>query len=271
MNADEKQLLTALFERIRTASAAPRDAEAEAFIATALHEQPYAPYILAQAVIVQEQALKMADAKLHELETKLAAAEQQKSQETSFLGGIGASLFGGAKTASGVPATGPAPQPQAAPNPWGQARPAPGPAYTPAPGYAPTPGYAPAPGYPAPAGGSFLSSALSTAAGVAGGALLFEGVSSLFRGGMGYGSAFGGGGFGNAGFGGQPVVNETVYETVNVYDQQSQAAPSAPSWSQADSSSASDDATFADNSDFGGSDFGGGDFGGGDSGGDDWA
>jgi hypothetical protein len=118
-----------------------------------------------------------------------------------------------------------------------------------------------------------LSSALSTAAGVAGGALLFEGVSSLFRGGMGYGSPFMGGGYGNAGFGnggfgGQPIVNETVYETVNVYDQQAPTPPVNPDWSQADAGSAgADNSIFADNSDFGSSDFGGGDSGGGD----DWA
>jgi hypothetical protein len=224
MNSDEKQLLTTLFERVRTASTAPRDAEAEAMIAAAVREQPYAPYLLAQTVLLQEQALKAADARLHELESKITSLEQAKAEPApSFLGSIGTSLFGSGKTASGVPSVGVAPpsQPQPTPGVWGQPRQTQQPNFAPQPNYAPQPGYAPQQGF---GGGSFLQSAMTTAAGVAGGALLYQGISSLFHSGGGYGGGFGGGGM-NAGFGGAPVVNETIYETVNNYGS-TESAPS---------------------------------------------
>jgi hypothetical protein len=68
MSPDERQLLAGLFDRTRAASANPRDKEAEAFIAEAVREQPYATYLLAQAVIVQDQALGAANEKLQQLE-----------------------------------------------------------------------------------------------------------------------------------------------------------------------------------------------------------
>jgi hypothetical protein len=256
MNTEEKQLLSALFERVRIAATAPRDPEAEAFIASAVREQPYSPYLLAQAVLLQEQALKAADTRLHALESHIAALEQAKSPEPApgFLGGLGASIFGG-KTASGVPSVGTQPpvQPQPPTSVWGQPRQAQQPNYAPQPAYAPQPGYAPQ----APAGGGFLQSAMTTAAGVAGGALLFQGVSSLFHSGGGYGGGFGGYGMGG-GYGGQPVVNETIYETVNNNYAAPELAPShSSSWVSSDpspSDSSYQDASFDDNSFDSGSD-----------------
>ena len=247
MNIEEKQLLTSLFERVRTAASAPRDPEAEALIASAVREQPYSPYLLAQAVLLQEQALKAADTRLHELENQIAALEQSKAEQPApgFLGGIGASIFGG-KTPSGVPSVGTPPPVQPATSVWGQPRQAAQPQYAPQPNYAPQPTYAPQQA----AGGGFLQSAMTTAAGVAGGALLYQGISSLFHTGGGYG-----GGFGGYGMGGGQVVNETVYETVNNY-----AAPSvapASTWAT-DQSGASDpgyqDASYDDTSFDSGSD-----------------
>ena len=60
MTPQERQVLADLFERIRSAAAAPRDAEAEAFIAEAVRAQPYAPYLLAQTALVQQHALDAA-------------------------------------------------------------------------------------------------------------------------------------------------------------------------------------------------------------------
>jgi hypothetical protein len=54
--------------------------------------------------------------------------------------------------------------------------------------------------------GSFLQSAGTTAAGVAGGAFLVEGLSNIFGGHHG----FGGGGFGGGGGWGQPTENVTI-------------------------------------------------------------
>lgn len=255
MNSDEKQLLSTLFERVRTASTAPRDPEAEAMIAAAVREQPYAPYLLAQTVLLQGQALKAADTRLHELEGKIASLEQAKAEPApSFLGNIGTSLFGGGKTASGVPSVGVAPpsQPQPAPSVWGQPRQTPQPNYAPQQSYAPQPGYAPQQGF---GGGSFLQSAMTTAAGVAGGALLYQGISSLFHSGGGYGGGFGGGGM-NAGFGGAPIVNETINETVINYAVPETHPSSDARWESGGDSANSNyqEASYDDSSFDGGSD-----------------
>lgn len=159
MTPDEKTLLSNLFDRIDAAKDQPRDKEAEALIADATRALPHASYVLTQTVLLQEQALKQADQRLHELETRLQELEKPQAQPTSFLGGLGAPFLSGRRTASGVPSVSRVPQAEPAPSMWNRG------------GYAPS------------SGNSFLGSALSTAAGVAGGALLFHGISSLFQGG----------------------------------------------------------------------------------------
>ncbi len=71
MSPEERQLLQGLFERIQNAGSAPRDKEAEAFIADAVKALPYAPYLLAQTVIVQDQALRAANDRLQQLEAQV--------------------------------------------------------------------------------------------------------------------------------------------------------------------------------------------------------
>jgi hypothetical protein len=51
MTPEERQLLTELFDRVRSASGNHRDPEAEAFIAEQIRAQPYAPYLMAQAAL----------------------------------------------------------------------------------------------------------------------------------------------------------------------------------------------------------------------------
>ena len=154
MSPEERQLLVGLFERTKNAASAPRDAEAEAFIADQVRSQPAATYLLAQTVIVQEQALEGANARIKQLEAQLKEAEGKRS--SGFLGG----LF------SPRPTELPQRQAQRPTGPWGNPPP-----------YAPPPpqGYAPEPG-----GGSFLRGALGTAAGVAGGVLLADSIRNLF-------------------------------------------------------------------------------------------
>lgn len=207
MTPDERQLITGLFDRMRQAGTQPRDREAEALIADQVRAQAYAPYLLAQTVLVQEQALRAANDKILQLEDQLRKQQPQaQPEETSFLGGLGKSLFGGGAASQprqAVPTTGgygPAPLPQepgpfrgqgnpgASAGPWGGAA-------------------APAAG----GGSSFLKGALGAAAGVAGGVLLADGIRDLFSGGnnaFGIGSGFGGGlgGFGSPG-GGETIVN----------------------------------------------------------------
>ena len=164
MTPQESELISDLFRRLREADTAPHDRDAEELIRRLVGEHPGAPYLLAQNVLVQEYALKNAQVRIEDLQRQLAEASRPPEQPTSFLGG----LFGG----------GSAPRRQAAPPP-----PPPPPSYGPGPW-----GAQPYPQQPGPwgapqQGGGFMQSALTTAAGVAGGALLFEGIEHMFGGG----------------------------------------------------------------------------------------
>jgi hypothetical protein len=188
MSPEERQLITGLFDRINQAASAPREPEAEALIAEGVKRAPHAPYVMAQAVIVQEEGLKAASKRIEELEAKLRELESksQPAQSTSFLGGVASNLFGGGRSPSGIPSV--SPQAQTPPQPtsvWNRAAPsAPPQPYQQA---APQAGFGGQPMAAPPSafgggGSSFLGSALATAAGVAGGALLYDGLKSAFGG-----------------------------------------------------------------------------------------
>ena len=265
MSPEERQLLTGLFDRTRGAANAPRDSEAEALIQDATRAQPYAPYFLAQTVLVQDQALRAANDRLQELEGKVKELESQAAsgpRSGGFLSGIG-SLFGG----------GPSPAPRApAPPPggrWNQPPPPPqGGWQQPPQGYAP-PGAAPGPwgGQGAHPGGGFLTGALGTAAGVAGGVLLADSIRGLFAGHnntLGIGTGFGGVGSGlGGGLGGETIVNnyygdgQSLSQQDAAQDAQQDAADDAQQDSQQDADQDQDD--IQDASDYGSDDFGSGD------------
>jgi hypothetical protein len=194
MTPEERQMLAGLFERVGSTASTPRDPQAETFIADAVRALPFAPYVLAQTVLVQQQALENASRRLAELEAQAKGAPQE---ETSFLGSIGKSLFGGGQSAS-------APPPRANYDASAYQR---QPAYAPSqpPAYAPAPQGGPwgAPQAAASASGGFMQSALTTAAGVAGGVVLAHSLGSLFGGHSGYGMG---------GIGGGEVVNN-YYES----------------------------------------------------------
>src|SRR5476649_1826930 len=81
MQDQERDLIEGLFGRLKAYEAQQRDPEAERLIATLVAAQPGAPYLLTQTVLVQEQALKAAQARIDELEAKAKAAPPP-----SFLG-----------------------------------------------------------------------------------------------------------------------------------------------------------------------------------------
>ncbi len=186
MTPEERQMLEGLFDRVKQAANAPRDPEAEQLILQAVQAQPYAPYLLAQAVIIQDEGLKAAANRIQELEAELEQARAQAQRPSGgFLGG----LFGGgapaapARSASGIPSFGGqqrAPFQQQPSGPWGGQQGA----------FGGRPG--PFGGGQPGAGGSFLKGALATAAGVAGGALLFSGIQSMMQGAGDQVSALGG-------------------------------------------------------------------------------
>lgn len=192
MSPEERQLLTALFDRIQTASSTPRDQEAETLIEEQTRRQPYAAYYLAQAVIVQEKGLEAASHRIKELEAKLHELERAgggQHQGGGFLGSIFGSSEPQGSDAAGRPDRIPLPRqtdrddtgydgnnyrpPQQAGGPWGGGQ-----------------SYGTQPSVPS-AGSSFLRGALGTAAGVAGGMLLANSLSSVFSNhvsGLGWGS-----------------------------------------------------------------------------------
>jgi hypothetical protein len=208
MTPQEQKMLDDLMARVDSTRLDERDPEAAQRIEEWSQRNPDAAYILAQTVLVQSYALEQAKAQIQSLQQQIAqhpALTQQPPKQGSFLGG----LFGHKDESH---------SPQAAP---GYAQPQPQQGYAQVPQFAAQQQYGQPAGYPPPAygapaagGSSFLRSAATTAAGVAAGALAFEGIESLMHG---FGNSAGFGGYGGAGignFGGRP--EETVIN--NYYD-----------------------------------------------------
>lgn len=189
MTPQERDVIAGIFDRLKQAANQPRDPEAEAFIAERLREQPYAPYAMAQAVYVQEQALLNLQAQTDELKAQVQSLQNRPAEPAPQSGGFLSGIFGGGDRPADAPARAgsvpPFPQRQApAPSAaWrGQAR---------ASGPAPGPGQQeqqPGPwtnqqAQPPGRGGGFMASALTTAAGVAGGMMLGNVLTNAFGGG----------------------------------------------------------------------------------------
>lgn len=202
MTPQEEQLLNSLAARVNQTQLQEKDPDAEEFLRRSLGSNPDSIYILAQTVLVQNIALEQAKAQVAQLQQQ--AQQPPPARATSFLGSL-----------------------------LGHRDPAP-PATPPQPGYQPVdpqyvqPQYVqPPPQYGAPAYGqpqyipagqpSFLRGAMQTAAGVAAGALAFEGVESVLHGLGGFGHPGFGGGLGWGGGGFERPVEETVIN--NYYDE----------------------------------------------------
>lgn len=227
MTPQERDVLLPLLDRLRQTRAPVKDAEADQLIRQTVQLQPDAPYVLAQTVLMQDYALHAAEARLRALEQQVAQLQQaqqaqqaQQGQHGSGGGFLGGLLGGGRQ----------APPPPPPPGAYGYGQ-----------GYPQAP-YGGAPSYgtgianafqPGGGGSSFLRGAAQTAAGVAGGMLLAQGIEDLFsqhHGGIGGGSglmgdALGGntlGGFGDAAAndlpGGPESVDRFVEQGPGAYD-----------------------------------------------------
>jgi hypothetical protein len=162
----------------------PIDRDADALIGDLFNRNPEARYRITQLAFVQEHALVEAQNRIKRLEWELQQTQQaashpaQQQQSGGFFGG----LFGGRS------------QPQQPPpgGPFGSGA-APGYQQAPPPPQYP-PGYQP--GLFQRQGSGFLGSALTTAAGVAGGVLAADAIRDMFssRGGSEPGGFLGGGG-----------------------------------------------------------------------------
>jgi hypothetical protein len=150
MDTTERTLIDTLFDKVAAVEdrSGGRDEEAEAHILARVARRPAAPYYLAQTVIVQEQALAAAEARIEHL-------ERQLSERPS--GGFLFGLFGGGLFESAAPrglaaGRGPACDPRVAAFADPRDR----------------------------QGGGFLAGAAQTALGVTGGVLLGSILSGLF-------------------------------------------------------------------------------------------
>ncbi len=169
----------------------PVDPEADRLIRELFQKHPEAPYRITQLAFVEEHALTEAQNRIQRLEWELQQARQaaqqaqQQQQPQQSSGGFLSGLFGGRNNRPPPPQGGPGAV-------WNQGRPPPG--YQG--GYQQPP---PPPQYPPNydrgmfqrSGSGFLGSALTTAAGVAGGVVAGNMLMNLFSGNHGYGG-FGG-------------------------------------------------------------------------------
>jgi hypothetical protein len=216
----------------------PIDRDADAFIGQAFTQYPEARYRITQLAFVQEHALVEAQNRIKRLEWELEqtrGALQQAQQAAarpgaapSGGGGFFSGLFGGgARQQQGGPPPGS--------GPWNQG------------GQPQQQGYYPQSAPPPPQyppnyqqgvfqrqGSGFLGSALTTAAGVAGGVVAGNALMSLFSP---HQSSFGGGGFGGGEFGGAAAASPW-------------ATPPAPSQDYVDNGSWDQGAAPAANQDY---------------------
>src|SRR5262245_12219311 len=182
MTPQERQLIVDLFERLAALENQPRDAEAEQAIRDGLAKAPHAIYPLVQSVLVQDEALKAADAHIQELEAALQGGPGGPQQPKGFLDSMRDS----------VPSVRPGDQPMGVPPQyrsgtgaqWGSggALGGMGPGGMP-PGGMGQGGMGPGGMAPEPGrGGSFLGTAAAAAAGAIGGGLLLNGIRGMLGG-----------------------------------------------------------------------------------------
>jgi uncharacterized protein len=164
MTPQERELVSSLFDRLATLENQPRDADAERTIIEGLRRAPNATYALVQTALVQDEALRRANARIQELETR--AGDAPASQPTGFLDGMRDALLGRPARGGSVPSVRPAQSQAAQPQAQDQSA---------AFGSAPPWRQAPATG----GGSSFLGTAAAAAAGMIGGSLLLDGIRSM--------------------------------------------------------------------------------------------
>jgi uncharacterized protein len=161
MTPQEQEFVNELLDRLAKLEGSPRDQDAERLIADGLRRAPHAVYALVQTALVQDEALKRANALIEELQAHNAGESQQRG---GFLDSVRDEILGKRDPRGSVPSV--RSQTQSSP--------------TTAPPYPPGPGLAPGMGPAFGTGGSFLGTAASTAAGVIGGGLLLNSIRSMF-------------------------------------------------------------------------------------------
>ena len=140
MNTNEREQLSNFLSQLVAARAGPKDADAEALIREAVARQPDAAYLLVQKAFLQAQALAAAQSRNEQLQGEV---DSLRAGRASFANG---DAWGNSLPRSAPQAVSPATAPSA----------------------------------PAPSWGSgWLGNVATTAAGVAAGAFLFQGIDNL--------------------------------------------------------------------------------------------
>lgn len=153
MNLEEIQSLNNFLNQLVQAHGVGKDPQAESMIAGAVAQQPDAAYLLVQRALLVEQALNKANVQIASLQSQLEAAKSPSAR-----GFLDAETWGNTPAAAPRPAAG---------MPAAYVPPAPMQSQTPA----ATPGIF----------RDGLGTVAATAAGVAGGAFLFEGIEHMMH------------------------------------------------------------------------------------------
>lgn len=193
MTPQERQMVDELFDRLASLENNPRDPTAVQAINDGLQRAPNAIYALVQTTLLQDEALKRANARIQELEKELGVQPGEPVQQAGFLDNMRDALFGRPGAQGSGHGSVPSVRQGTGGSVWGSgaaAQPAGAP-------YQQSPYQQPMAQQPG-AGGSFLGTAAATAAGVIGGALLMNSIRGLFPG-QHQGQAFGDTGSGAGG------------------------------------------------------------------------
>jgi hypothetical protein len=192
MTPQERQLVDDLFDRLAQLENAPRDPDAIAAITDGLRKAPSAVYALVQTVLLQDEALKRANARIQELEQ---AHAPEQTQSGGFLDSMRDTIFGSSGQRGSVPNV---PPPSSRPvwnsgqvlqqaqpydhGPYDQGSYGQGSYGQGSYGQGPYGQSYGAQQPPFGGGGSFLGTAAATAAGMVGGSLLLNGIRSMMGG-----------------------------------------------------------------------------------------
>ncbi|HEY2530191.1 MAG TPA: DUF2076 domain-containing protein [Xanthobacteraceae bacterium] len=178
MTPQEHQLVDELFDRLAKLEAAPRDSDAERLIMDGARRAPHALYALVQTALVQDEALKRANARIEDLQAQLGGDQPPQQQQGGFLDSMREAVLGRDGGHGSVPTIRPPGTGSVAGGTPGYQAQAEYPPQSPPSGFSPQPSYPGAP--PFGSGGSFLGTAASAAAGVIGGGLLLNSIRSMF-------------------------------------------------------------------------------------------
>ncbi|MBC7413369.1 MAG: DUF2076 family protein [Herminiimonas sp.] len=179
MTPQETEALRGFLAQLTQVQAVSKDPQAASMIAAAFSQQPDAGYLLVQRAMLLDQALAAARAQIAGLQQQLDAEQRQARASTAGGGFLDPASAWGRSAGDPGGAMGMA---AASWRPQGDAIPGTAPRtdqrFEPAPQYVP-PAAAPARPGLFGGGGGFLGNMAATAAGVAGGAFLFQGIENL--------------------------------------------------------------------------------------------